>query len=467
MKIGLVGPSYQQSSLPFDAQRTVNLYPIADPQGKEVSALYGTPGCILFANYGSGPQRGGFSSANGRVFSVSGSGLYELFSDGTTNNRGTLDQSQGNLTFAENGLQLAICDGQSLYMFTYATNLFQKVVTAGLPSAATVTFVGGYFIANEVNTGKFHTSGLYNGLTWDPLDFATAESSPDNLLRVLNISGQLFLFGEKTTEIWGANGSSFFPFSRVAGADMDVGIVGPYAVNAADNTGFWIGRDKQGFGIVYRANGFTPVRISNEAIEKRLQEASSPINLKCYSYQEQGHTFVIITGGGMETAICYDITTQLFHERAYFNEDGNYELPLATDCIFAFDKHLTFDRNNANVYEQKLGYYSDNGEEIARDRIFTHISDENKFIKFKNLGIFFASGVGNQSGLGRDPQALLSFSNDAGRTFGANRPQSIGRIGQYQKVVQWDRLGIARVRTFRVRVVDPVEVTMIGAYLNT
>ena len=148
------------------------------------------------------------------------------------------------------------------------------------------------------------------------------------------------------------------------------------------------------------------------------------------------------------------------------NDDGNYELPLAIDCIYAFNKHLIFDRTSSNVYEQKLGYYSDNGQEIARDRIYTHISDENKWMKFKSLGVFFAAGVGNQSGLGRDPQALLSFSNDAGRTFGPGRPQSIGLVGQYQKVVQWNRLGIARVRTFRVRVTDPVEVTMIGAYMN-
>ena len=466
MKIGLVGPSNQQNSLPFNAERTINLYAIADPKGKEVSSLYGTPGCILFATFGSGPQRGGFSAANGRVFGVSGSSFYELLSDGTASSKGTIDQSQGDITFAENGIQLALCDGQSLYIFNYTTGIFQKIVTVGLPSALTVTFASGYFIVNQVNSGRFSVSKLYDGLLWDSLDFATAESSPDRLLRVLNVSGQLWLFGERTTEIWGANGSSFFPFSRVNGAEMDVGIVGSYAVTASDNTAFWIGRDKQGSGIVYRADGFTPQRISNESIEKRLQEAPNPNDLKCYSYQEQGHNFVVITGGGMETAIVYDINTQLFHERAFLNEDGNYELPLATDCIFAFNKQLTFDRNSAKIYEQKLSYYSDNGEEIPRDRIFTHISDENKWIKLKNLSVYFASGVGTQTGLGVDPQASLSFSNDGGKTFGMQRLQSMGRVGEYQKVVQWDRLGISKIRTFRIRVTDPVEVTIIGAYLN-
>ena len=467
MKIPLAGPSKSQMSLPWDAQRSINLYPVVDQEGKETTALYGTPGCIEFTNFGSGPGRGGFTAANGRAFGVSGSQVYELNSDGSTPiSRGTLDQSQGYLTFAENGIQLAVCDGVSLYILTYATNVFQKVVTAGLPSAGTVTFVGGYFIVNEILSGRFRTSGVYDGLTWDPLDFATAESSPDNLLRVINISGQLWLYGSRTTEIWGQNGSAFFPFSRVNGADMAVGAIGGFAVDEVDNTAIWVGRDKQGSGIIYRASGFTPQRISNEAIELRLQSAPSPDTLKCFSYQEQGHSFFIITGGGMETAIVYDITTQQFHERAYLNEFGNYELPLAIDCIFAFGKHLTFDRDSNKVHEQSLNYYSDNGEELVRDRVFTHLADENKRVQYANLTIGFEAGTGNQVEPGRDPKATLFVSNDGGRTWSGGRSVSIGKVGEYMARAIWRRLGQSRIRTFRVRVSDPVKVSIIGAYLN-
>jgi len=467
MKIGLSGPSRSQQSLPWNAERSINLYPVIDEEGKETTALYGTPGCIQFTSFGSGPGRGGFTAANGRCFGVSGSQVYEIISDGTCTARGTLDQSQGYLTFAENGVQFAVCDGSSLYILNYATNVFQKVVTPSLPSAGTVTFVGGYFIVNELSSGRFRTSGVYDGLSWDPLDFATAESSPDNLLRVINISGQLWLYGERTTEIWGQNGSAFFPFSRVSGADMAVGTIGSFAVEEVDNTAIWIGRDKQGSGIIYRANGFTPQRISNEAIELRIQSAPAPALLKCFSYQEQGHSFFVITGGGMETAIVYDITTQQYHERAYLNEFGVYELPLAIDCIFAFGKHLTFDRDSNKVYEQSLNYYSDNGEELVRDRIFTHLSDENKRFKYNNLTIGFEAGIGNQVDPGKDPQATLFLSNDGGKTWSGGRNVSIGMVGQYMARAIWRRLGQARIRTFRVRVSDPVPVRIIGGYLNT
>ena len=467
MKIDVVGESYTQSSLPFDAQRSVNLYPVLDPKGKQVSALYGTPGCKLFSTVGIGPHREAFAAANGRVFTVSGSKFFEIISDGTSIERGTLLGSQGNITIDENGLQLAVCDGQRLYIFTYATNTF--VLQTGKPfaSALTVTAIGGYFVVNEVNSGRFYASKLFDGTTWDPLFFATAESSSDNLLRVQNISGQLWLYGDKTTEVWGLNGSAFFPFSQVGGADMAVGIVGSYAVSEIDNSAIWVGKNRDGFGIVYRADGFSPVRISNETIELRLQKAPDPSSLKTWTYQEQGHNFIVITGGGMETAICYDVSTQSFHERAYLNNDGNYELPLAQDCVFAFNKQLTFDRNNGNVYEQSLDFYSDNGEEIPRDRIMTHLSEENQRIQFRSLVIDFETGVGNVVDPARNPQATLFFSDDGGRTWSGGRSVSMGAVGKYQTRCVWQRLGQARTRTFRIRVTDPVKVVIIGGYLNT
>ena len=66
MKIDLVGPSYQAWSLPFNAERSVNLYPVMDKRGKDVAALYGTPGLSLFGVAGLGQCRGAFASSNGR-----------------------------------------------------------------------------------------------------------------------------------------------------------------------------------------------------------------------------------------------------------------------------------------------------------------------------------------------------------------------------------------------------------------
>lgn len=468
MRTGLAGASSQQRSKPFNDERSVNLFPVVDQNGKDGVAMYSRPGNSLITTAGVGPGRGCYTASNGRSFFVSALKLYELNANMTVTERGTLNSSPYLITMDENGNQLAICDGQSLYIFTYATNAFQRVVSANLPSAATVTFLGGYFIVNRSFTsGIFQISALYDGLTWGALDFASAESSPDSLLCVKNVNGQLALVGAKSTEFYSNTGSARFPFTRVNGASISTGTLSAYSVLSLDNSMFLVGRDDNGIGIVYRMQGFNPRRISTEAIELRIQSASLPDSFRSWSYQEDGHTFFVLTGGGMETTLVYDLATNIWHERSYLNNEGNYEVERSACGTFAFNKTITIDHESGNIYEQSLKYTNDNGREIARDRIFTHIQDENQLGIYNNLTVGFETGVGTQTGQGSDPQAILFCSRDGGRTWSGGRFKSIGKAGQYISRVTWHRLGQARQMTFRIRVTDPAPVRISGAWVNT
>lgn len=466
MDAGVVGGSSQQASLPFNAERTVNMYAVLDQQGKKPASLYARPGNAVFATLGSGAGRGAFTATNGRAFVVSGSQLYELLAGGTGTVLGSLLTSSGDITMAENGVQLAICDGVDLYILTYATNTFQRVVNPNLPSAASVTFLDGYFVVNRSFTsGIFQISAPFDGLNWAALDFASAESSPDSLLRVAVVFGQLFLFGDISIEPWNNTGAATFPFQRVnSSSQISVGVAAPSTILELDNTAFWVGKDKNGTGVVYRADGYSPKRISTEAVELRLQAAPSISTLKAMAYQEAGHTFYIITGGGMETAQVYDVSTNLWVEWSYFNSSGNYELPLTNDLFYAFGKTLALDRASGKVYEQSSKYYSDDGEEIACDRIFTHIFDNGNPFLIKNLILNFETGVGNTTV--ENPKAMLYLSNDGGRTFYTYYEAFMGKAGEFlSRVVFW-RLGRHRQCTFRVRVTDSVKRVITGGQFN-
>lgn len=247
MKVGLVGPSYQERSLDLDAQRTVNLYPVVDPQGKETTALYGTPGLSAFASVPNDAQalRGLFTSANGRCFGVASNMLFEIFAGGTCSIRGFMGVSSGAVftepvTMDENGFELAICDGQDLWIYSYTLGTISKVADADadFPGAATVCFMDGYFVFNDPDTGKFYITSLYEGNEVAALDFASAESSPDDIVCVKKVLGMLWLFGKRTIEPWANQGGGDFPFSRVEGATMDVGCAGAHTVQVLDNSVF-------------------------------------------------------------------------------------------------------------------------------------------------------------------------------------------------------------------------------------
>lgn len=466
MKIGLVGPTNQQRSLPFNAERTVNFFPVFDQQGKEVSALYGTPGLSLFATAGAQGHRQAFTSSNGRCFFVAGSTLYEVLADGTATNRGSLLSSVGNVSMDENDTQLGICDGQRLYTFTYSSDTFAQVTDADLPSnVGFLTVIDGYGVVNEVDTGRFYISAIGDMTSWDALDFATAESNPDELRCVKNALGQLWLLGRNTGEIWTNTGASDFPFSRISGAIMEVGIIAPHSVQDVDNSIIWLGRDQYGSGLVYRAQGFVPQVISTEPINIKLQKATDQENITSWVYQEDGHTFYALTGGGLETTLVLDLSTQQWHERSY-NNNGQEEQHLGQCVTFAFGKQLVGDRRNGNIYEMSLDYYDDNGDEIVSERIYTHLSDMDERIRYNTLEIGMEVGVGNLTGEGQDPLISMQLSKDGARTWSNWFTARIGKVGEYLTKVAFRRLGVAEQMTFKIRISAPIKKALTGSYLK-
>ncbi len=483
MKIPLVGSSKQEDSLQFDAERTINLYAALNDTGREPSALVGRPGLYNDIIENNEPGRGLFTNHAGNMYLVAGADLFCVKGeDSTLGSIGTLDTSSGYVTFADNGLQLGICDGTYLYTYTYATFTFAKVTDVDLPSCGTLDYLDGYFIVNKNDSGSFYISALYDGRTWDALDFATAESSPDDLLRVKSAIGQLFLFGKYTSEVWTNSGASDFPFERVSGGKMEIGILGAHTVVEMDNTVFWVGRSKNVNGAVYRANGFTPQKISNRFVERTIQDAckySETPNLKAYSYEENGHLFYCITGSALSSTLCYDVSTGMWHERTYLDDDGNSSQHIVVDIASQAGNNYACSRLDGTVFRQTLSAVSDYSlgayapREIVGERIFQTISNENTRQRYNSLEILMETGVGLESGRDENnyditinPVAELYLSGDGGHTFKGGYQAAVGRQGKYNTRVIWRRLGIYNSLTIKVRMTDSVRRTWIGAYLN-
>lgn len=101
----------------------------------------------------------------------------------------------------------------------------------------------------------------------DPLDFATAESQPDNVLNVIVAGDQAWFIGEGSTEIWYPTGDLAAPFRPVSGRVYDRGAVEGTAVNVKGGI-ILLGAD----WTVYAIAG-TAQRISNHGVEQLIREA--------------------------------------------------------------------------------------------------------------------------------------------------------------------------------------------------
>lgn len=114
---GFIGGSYQSRSLAADAQRSMNLYPerVESSSGRNAAAMFTRPGFTLFCAPNAGPGRGLWAGEN-RLFAASGSHLFEVLNDATSNDRGSIGNDTNPVIIIPNGGQLGIISaGKFLY----------------------------------------------------------------------------------------------------------------------------------------------------------------------------------------------------------------------------------------------------------------------------------------------------------------------------------------------------------------
>jgi hypothetical protein len=237
-----------------------------------------------------------------------------------------------------------------------------------------------------------------------------------------------------------------------------------------DNGLFWLGRDRRGEGIVYRANGYTGIRISTHAVEWQIQQYDDISDAIAYTYQQDGHSFYVLVFPSANTTWVYDAATQAWHERAGFT-DGNFTRHRG-NCQMAFNNKVVIgDFENGNIYAFDLDDFSDNGgiqKWLRTWRALPTGTNNLRRTAQHTLQLDCESGVGLNLGQGSDPQVMLRFSDDGGHTWSNEHWKSMGKIGEYYKRVLWRRLGMTtklRDRVYEVSGTDPVKIAIMGAEL--
>jgi hypothetical protein len=461
---GFIGPSYTLQSTAIECQRSINLYPQTDESGvgKNIAALIGTPGLKLFCNLSGNPIRALFTTAKGRVFAVSFTSLYELNADGSNTVRGALMTQAGRVGIADNGSELMIVDGPFGYSLNLATNALTQI--AGFPGGGTVAFQDSYFVFNVPNTQQFYISGT-DATTVDPLDFASKEGSPDNILCVLSVNRSLWIFGADTTEVWFNSGAELFPFSRIDGVFIEHGTASPYAPCIIDNTVAWLSQESSGTGIVYAAVGYQPSRISTFAMEQEIARYPTLSDVTSYSYQQDGHPFYVLNFPSGNATWVYDFSAQLWHERAFTTENGFQQRHRADTHTVGFGKHLVGDWETGKVYQLDTQTYTDNGAAIARIRTSPYVSNGLKNLFISSIQLSMATGL-QPDGDAPVPQCMLQWSDDGGGSWSNEYWVSLGKIGATYTRAIWRRLGRTRQRVFRVKITDAVPVAIIDALIE-
>ena len=475
MEVLITNGYYKSKSLPLAYQQCVNWYPSVSQTRGALSQenLFGTPGITLLTTSGTVQQANrGSLVKDGIPYAVNGDKLYSLVKTVvsgedvfTMTALGTISGS-GRVSMASNGTQLMILvPGGKGYVYNEAAGTpFAEITDSDFTANGApqyVVFIDGYF-ACTTDSKKWIVSDLNNALSWNALDFGTAESNPDSVVAPIINNNQAYITGTETTEGFQNVGGSGFSFTRT-GVFLQKGCKSPFALIISNKTFFMIGAGKDEGPAIWVFDGNDFQRVSTIAIEKQLgtytvAELQAAFAL---SYSEDGAYFVAFTFS--DTTFVYDQTSKRWHERNSTISDVQSPWRV-NSLVTAYGRIIVFDSVDGRVGELSTSVYTEYGETIIRIVTPQVLANGGKEVSFGCAELTMESGVGNSDC--EDPVVGQAISRD-GRTFGNERLRKIGKIGEYNKRQIWHKNGSAsRYMILRYRLSDPVKPVIIKLEIN-
>lgn len=356
--------------------------------------------------------------------------------------------------------------GATLITVTLAE--FGIISDPGFQAPTHIAFIDGWLIVNRVGTQAFATSGpVPYTIIFPVLFFALKDSQSDILMGLQELNRELWLIGERASEIWFNAGGANFAFQRIPGAAPPIGTSAGQSIQQAGDSLVWLGRTLQGENVVIQTQQYSWKRISQHGVEHQISMFPLISDASAYAYEEEGHLFYVLTFPTADRTWVWD-SNNTWHERlSYETSTGQFhrERP---NCFMNFQNiRLVGDYQTGQIHQMSRQYYTDAGAPIVCVRRCPHVwSAEDRKRRFSPaLQIEFTPGVGLQTGQGVNPQMMLRWSNDGGQTFGNEHWAGIGRAGQTKNRAIWRRLGMYWDRVFEGRFSDPTQRDIVGATL--
>ena len=458
----LFGLSQQGKSSTVTSQNHLNIYAevVADGEKSRV-VYYGTPGLILFTSFGDTPVRGGIVVGD-LIYYVHRGTFYEVNNAGTKTSRGTLGTTSGRVQMTHNGTQIAIVDGTSYYVYTIST-LTLAVVTANLVGVPIdVTFQDGYGILGFAD-GKFQITSAYAFQTLDALDYATAESNPDGLSRVLSDHGEIVLAGTETIEFWGNSGGLDFPYTNQRGSTLEFGLAAKWSLVKYNDSLAGLFKNRMGQVQVMMMAGHALRKISSNELDNLINKYGTVADATAFSYMLGGHPMLEINFAAAGKSWLYDASTDMWTSLESGLSGGRHRGEIHVDFI---NKPRISDYTTGVVYTLDADTYTDNGGVIPREITSRHVTNGLDRLAVNKVEVGFETGVGLITGQGSDPQCMMSYSEDNGHTWSAEDWTTIGAIGTYTTRAFWTRIGAAYDFVFKFRITDSVKVVITSAAID-
>ncbi len=468
---GFIGPSAVSQSPQQDCEKTINFYLEPGPKsGKNTASLLPSMGFLAWLTVSQVGARALYEM-NGTMLGVVGSVPYSIASTATATALGTVTQDSNQAQIVSNGAvgaQFLFGSGTNGYCYTPASSTFTQVLTG---DCSMVGMLDGYGIALDPTTSKIRISNINDFTTWSSTQFAQRGDAPDNWVSMVVNIPDVWLIGQQTGVVWYDAGNFPFPLAPRPGATFKYGIVAPWTLKTAGGYVMWLSRNAEGAGIVVQAVGYSPQRVSSYELESAIAmyaRTTSITDAEAVMFQYQGHTFYVLTFPSAGKSHVYDITTGVWVDWGkWISANTDFTIWQPRVHCYAFGQHIVGDRSTNQLSLMDGSYQTEaDGSLIRRVRITPAVFNENRQIPHRRLDVLIEQGLGTQTGQGSNPKLTVSSSDDGGKTYAPERSGSAGKVGEYQKLIRFNRFGIPRNRCYKFVMTDPIPWRLVDCFIN-
>lgn len=482
--VNLLGQPYAGKALIAGGQQSINLYAEKNDKSAPVPiSYYQFPGLEPYSTpLNAGIARCSYRTSIGTAYVVIGPSVYLQQANGNLVFVGSIPDRASQVFMADNGLAVVLVDGSPEgWAIDMSTNDFGQIVDPSFYGADEVCFLDTFFCFNRPDTNQFYISLsmvtfalLTAGTSFDPLDIAAKAGSADAIVGLFTINKNLWLVGELTTEPWIGTGAADFYFQQVQGAYVNHGCIAPYSIACTDVIGFWLMQDRQGKNIIVKTEGYGVTEISTPYLVSQFNKYATTNDAIGMIFQIEDHAFYVLQFPTANITWAMDLSSGYWFQLGKWNSDTNsFDRWRANCCMYFNFKIIIFDYATGKGYSLNPNIATDDGDNMRFVRTFYHmVGAEFERVIYKSASANIEPGnseleVDDETDEGDDePDIFLSWSDDRGKTFGFPVAQSMGRQGQYNTDPQWNKLGMARDRVFKLEWSGPVITTLNGAFVE-
>lgn len=360
--------------------------------------------------------------------------------------------------------------------FTLSIPQFGQINDPAFLGADRIAFIEGWLIFNQPGTRTFYTNApVPYTLTFAGAFYALKDSSTDNLVTLMENNRELWLVGERTTEVWYNSGGTSFAFSRLPGVGPQMGCSAKHSITRVGPNLMWLGQNEQGQNIVVMTNQYSILPVSNHGVENSLSSYYLVSDAIGDCYEDRGHLMYVLTFPVADVTWCFDLKTWSdtngetgWWQRLSWDSTAGVYRRHRGNCFVNFaNLRLWGDYQTGQIHQQDRTFYTDAGNVLRGQRRTPHIwskEDRNRIFQ-SSLQVEFKAGTGLQTGQGSSPQAMVRWSDDGGQTWGSEIWAPIGAAGETRDRAMVFQIGEARDRVYEVNVSDPVSRDIVGATL--